>query len=83
MVSREDVVSFNYRGDDSMISFRAKKIPKCPKEFKAEVVLRSGEVVDARIVGYRYRIWEWWYESRKQEMENAVIVQAARSMISK
>lgn len=81
MVRREDVVSFKYKGDDSMISFKAKKTPKCPKEFRAEVVLRSGEIVDARMVGYRYKIWEWWYESRKREIEEDILIQAARSMV--
>lgn len=54
---------------------------KCPPNFKAKLKLKSGDIITAPPV-WRNKIWKWWHEARKGEIEGSVLVRAGRSMIA-
>jgi hypothetical protein len=81
-IKKEDVETFLYEGNDNMIDFENKKIPKPPSDFAAQLRLKNGKLVTASSK-WREGIWKWWYAARKEEIERSVIVQVGRSLVAK
>lgn len=80
--TKEEVETFLYEGDNNMINFNTNKIPNCPPSFKAELKLKGGKTITAPSE-WRKKIWKWWHEARKYEIEKDVLIQAGRSMVAK
>ena len=76
-IEEKEVKSFIYEGNDKMIDFKASETPECPEEFKAQLRLTSGEIIDAP-PDWRQKIWEWWFWSRRHEIEYATIMNLVR-----
>lgn len=81
-IKKEDVETFLYEGNDKMIDFVNKKIPKPRSDFVAQLRLKNGKLVTAPSK-WREDIWKWWYAARKGEIQDSVLVQAAHSMLGK
>ena len=81
-IKKEDVETFLYEGNDNMIDFENKKIPKPRSDFVAQLRLKNGKLVTAPSI-WREDIWKWWYTVRKGEIESSVLVRAARSLVGK
>jgi len=72
-IKKDEIKTFIYEGNDKMIDFNVKKTPKCPKEFKAQLRLINGKIVDAP-PNWRQKIWEWWFWARRNEIEYNLIM---------
>jgi hypothetical protein len=97
LIQEKDIKSFRYDGDDTMIMRKdtggtlsleiggkgVQRIPPVHPKFKASLVLKSGETIDAP-PAWRKRIWTWWYDARFDELlevADNVLCQAAADML--
>ena len=80
MVKKEDVVTFLYEGRDDMINFNSKRVPGTPKDFIAQLRLKSGKIIDAP-KSWRRKIFKWWHEARKGEIEDSALIEVANQML--
>ena len=80
-ISKKDIKTFTYKGNDNMIKFTRDKIPNVHKDFKATLKLKNGKEVKAP-PDWRRRIWYWWYQERKDQIETDVLLQASKQMLS-
>ena len=81
-IKKEDVETFLYEGNDEMIDFGNNKIPTIHPNFVAQLKLKNGNIVKASSY-WRDKIWNWWYAARKVEIQDSILLQAARSMVGK
>jgi hypothetical protein len=72
---KTEVETFIYEGNNNMINFKDDKILDCPKEFKAQLKLKTGKIVEAPHE-WRKLIWGWWHEARKEEIQEDILLQA-------
>lgn len=74
-IKEADVKTFIYEGKDTMINFNSDKIPKCPKAFIAKLKLYNGKVITAP-QDWRDKIWKWWHEARKDELQYKLLMRS-------
>ena len=82
-MKQSDIKSFQYEGDDSMISFGMGIPDKVPRTFKTRLVLKTGAVVAAP-PAWRKKIWAWWYVNRRDELAEiggSLLCQVAKDML--
>ena len=79
VIKKQDVKTFTYHGTDEMIKFNVKKIPPVHKDFKGTLKLKDGREVKAtgKWLG---RIWNWWYQARKDEIETSCLVTVSNQL---
>ena len=79
----DEPYSFTYEGDDSMIDLNKEEIPEPHPDFKATLKYRiEGEIVEkVADTEYRKKIWEWWYDNRRDEIRNSVIKDVANQLL--
>jgi membrane protein YdbS with pleckstrin-like domain len=85
MVRKSDILSFTYDGNDDMLGkyfSHDSPLPKCHPDFKVQLKLQTGNIVDASPV-WRRKIWRWWVESRRLEVMNNVLVQVSNDMLGR
>jgi hypothetical protein len=76
-----EVVGVSYDGNDLMINSFSKDapIPEVHKDFKAHLRLKNGILVDAT-PNWRKKIWTWFVEERRKEIESAVVTLKVRTL---
>jgi hypothetical protein len=84
MVKQSDIATFVYEGDNSMLgSFSCDSpVPKCHPDFKAQLKLKEGTVIDAPPT-WRRKIWVWWIMNHRDEVMYNVMVQASNDMLGR
>ncbi|RPI84180.1 MAG: hypothetical protein EHM34_04100 [Nitrosopumilales archaeon] len=85
MVKQSDISSVMYEGADSMLgkSFAVDSpISKCHPDFKAQLRLKNGDVVDAP-PKWRRKIWMWWISNRRSEVMNDVLIQVSNDILGR
>lgn len=81
VINNEDIVSYTYDGTDSMIDFNSEKVPPVNLKFKAKLRLKNGKLVEAP-PEWRKKIWNWWYNTRKDEIQTNILVQVKNDMLA-
>jgi hypothetical protein len=81
-IKEKDVNTFTYEGRDNMIDFNSDKIPPVHKDFIAQLKLKNGKTINAPSK-WRKKIWKWWYEVRKDEIETNVLVSVSNQMLGR
>ena len=82
-IKEKDVENFLYEGNDNMIKWGTDKTPNVvPKKFVAKLRLKNGKVIKAPLK-WRIKIWRWWHDNRKIEIQDNCIISVSDQMLDK
>jgi len=78
------IVGYTYDGNDLMLgSFDSESpITRVHKDFKAQLRLKNGTLVDAT-PAWRKKIWNWWVTERREEVANSALKLVSNQLLGR